>query len=107
MVFGYLKILTGGAGFAAGTGLYRLSLPSITVTPQIASLTVPVAVGKAVLYDADNVATSSNMTIMYESAINLFTFRKSDGNYWRENTPITLAQNDRMSGYFMLPTSSA
>ncbi len=105
MVLGYFRIFTGGAGFTPGTGLYRLSIP-VAVPTEFATFSDSIPVGKAYLLDADAVATSTNLVVMYDVTNNVLFFRKHDGNAWRENTPITLAQNDRVSGYFMYPTAA-
>lgn len=106
MVLAYFRIFTGGAGFATGTGLYRISLP-VAVPSEFATHNNALAIGKAYLHDDSAVATSSNMVVLYDIGSNLINFRKHDGNFWRDNTPFTLAQNDRVSGYFMYPTAAA
>lgn len=106
MVFGFIRLFTGGAGFATGSGFYRFSIPT-TLHTEFAGLNVVSAIGKAYLHDDSAVATSTNLVAIYEEATNLISFRKHDGNFWRDNTPFTLAQQDRLSCYFMLPTVSA
>lgn len=106
MVIGYLRIFTGGAGFAAGSGLYSVTPPH-NVAADLANLHNFLPVGRGYLHDNDTVATSSICVVMYELATNLLTFKKHDGDSWRNNTPFTLAQNDRLSAYFMYPTGAA
>lgn len=106
MVLAYFQIFTGGAGFAAGSGLYRIAVPA-TVPTEFGTINDTMAVGKAYLHDNDAVATSSNLVVLYQPSTNLLVFRKHDGNFWRDNTPFTVAQNDRLSGYCIYPTSDA
>lgn len=107
MVFGYILVNCGGAGFLPGAGLYRLSLPLATVPTEFSQFNNTMPIGKAYLHDADSVALSTVMVTMYDVANNCIVFRKHDGNFWRENTPITLAQNDRLSVMFNYPTAVA
>lgn len=106
MVAGYFNIFTGGAGFSAGSGLYRLSIPA-TVPTEFPTMNNSVPVGQAYLHDADAAATSTVFVVMYDIAANVLVFRRHDGDYWRSTAPITLAQNDRLSGYFIYPTGDA
>ncbi len=105
MVFGYVKIFTGGVGFLTGSGLYRLSLP-VAISSEINNFSAEVAIGKSYFLDATSVITSTNMVVMYDPANNVMFFRKHDGDAWRHSTPATLAQNDRMTAYFMYPTEA-
>lgn len=106
MVIGYLSIFTGGAGFAAGSGLYQITPPA-GLAADLANLHNFIPVGRGYLHDNDAVATSTIVVVMYELASNLLTFKKHDGDSWRNNTPFTLNQNDRLSAYCMYPTSDA
>lgn len=106
MVFGYFTIFAGGAGFATGTGLYRLSLP-VAMSAELLTLNESFPVGKAYIHDNDVVANSSTFIVMYDIANTVFFFRKWDGDSWRSTTPFTPAQNDRVSGYFTYPTADA
>lgn len=106
MVFGYIKIFTGGAGFATGTGLYRITLP-VAIAAELKTFNLEVAVGKSYFLDASSVITSTNMVVMYDPVNDVLFFRKHDGDAWRHNAPVTLAQNDRMTAYFMYPTEDA
>lgn len=103
MVIGNFMIATGGAGFSAGSGLYRLSLP-VAMDPDIIALGLDIPVGKAYLHDDSAVATSTVVVVLYDTVNDVFFFRKHDGNAWRNNTPFTLAQQDRLAGYFMYAT---
>lgn len=106
MVHGYIRIFCGGAGFTTGTGLYRLSLPT-TIAPELITMNAVVPVGKAYLHDVGTVATSTVFVMLYDTANNVFTFRRHDGDFWRSTAPITLAVNDRFSAFFSYPTSDA
>jgi hypothetical protein len=106
MVFAYFRIYTGGAGFLTGTGIYRLTLP-VAMAPEIIAMNTESALGKAYLHDDSSAATSTVCVVMYNHANNVLEFRRSDGSYWNNTTPFTLAQQDRLSGYIMYPTSAA
>lgn len=106
MVFGFFNIFTGGAGFATGTGTYSLSIPA-TVKADLDTLNNSFPVGKAYLLDADNVLNSTTLTIMYSTSLKNLFFRPPAGSVWFSTSPFTLAQNDRLSGQFMYPTSDA
>lgn len=104
MVVGHFRILTGGAGFTVGSGAYRLNLP---VAPDADLLTFDDSfpIGKAVLLDVDTIANNTNLVVMYQISSGLAILRPPAGNFWSPTDPITLAQNDRLSGYFIYPTS--
>ncbi len=106
MVVGFFRIFTGGAGFAAGSGTYRISVPA-TIASELDTFNDSLPIGKAAILDNDTVANCSNMLVMYSTAVDLITFRPSSGGVWSATSPFTLAQNDRVSGYFMYPTSDA
>lgn len=107
MTYGYFRIFTGGAGFAAGSGTYHISAPPAVVPSEFTTFFNNVVIGKVALFDNDTVLTSSNMIMLYDVASTNFYFRSSTGSTWNPTTPITLAQNDRLAGYFMYPTSVA
>lgn len=106
IVIGFFRIFTGGAGFSAGSGTYRLSVPA-TMDTSLDSFADTVPVGKAAIYDDSAVINCSNMLVTYNGATDLLNLRVSSGGSWTTTSPITLAQNDRISGYFMYPTSDA
>lgn len=106
MVFIYFRLFTGGAGFLAGTGLYRLSLP-VAMAPEIAAMNTETAIGKTYFHDNSAVSTSTVFVTMYDHANNVMNFRRHDGSYWNNTNPVTLDQNDRISGYCMYPTTAA
>lgn len=103
LVVGFYRIFTGGAGFATGSGFYRLDLPT-SVHADFLTMNTAVPIGKAYFHDNSAVATSSVFVAMLETTGGLMSFRKHDGNFWRDNAPVVIAQNDRLSGYFILPT---
>lgn len=105
MVIGYLRIFCGGAGFAAGTGLYRISLPPATIPTEFTTLNSTMPIGKAHLNDNSTVATSTIFQVLYDVPNNVITFGRDEGDFWRNTSPITLAQNDRLSAFFCYPTS--
>lgn len=106
IVVGFFRIFAGGAGFSAGSGTYRISVPA-TMDTSLDTFADTVPVGKAALYDDSTVANGSNMLVTYNTATDLFNLRISSGGSWTNAAPITMAQNDRLSGYFMYPTSDA
>lgn len=106
IVVGYFRIFTGGAGFLAGTGTYRLSVPA-TIASELDGFADTVPIGMASLHDNDSVVNSQTMGVVYHVSTDLINLRPSSGGSWSTTSPITLAQNDRVSGYFMYPTSDA
>lgn len=106
MVVGHFRIFTGGAGFAGGTGLYRISVP-FAVDPQLDGFSDSFVCGHAILFDNDSVVNSQDMLVVYNVGNDVLYLRPSAGGSWNPTSPITLAQNDRISGYFMYPTQAA
>lgn len=106
LVIGYFRIFAGAAGFNAGSGAYTLTLPA-TVPTEFPTLSTSVPIGKAVLLDADVVLSSDLLLPQYIAASGLMQLFIPLGGAWSNTNPITLAQNDRVSGYFMYPTSDA
>lgn len=104
MVICHFRIFTGGAGFAAGTGTYLLSLPT-GIASEFTSFFNSVALGKAILLDNDTVLNCSNMEVLYDVGTAKLYMRTATGSSFGATIPITLAQNDRVSGYFIIPTS--
>lgn len=104
MVIGYFLLNMGGAGFAAGTGVYTLTLP-LTVHANLLTFATWVSVGKAIFQDNSAVLTSSVFEVMIDTAGLTLIFRSPDGAAWGNTLPVALAQNDKLSGYFMYPTN--
>lgn len=106
---GYLRISMGTTGFAPGAGTYRINAPSPAphFATEFTTLFESVPIGKAILLDNDNVATSTVMTMHFDLGTAGIHFRSHLGALWNPTTPITLAQGDRVSGYFMYPTTDA
>jgi hypothetical protein len=104
MVLGFFRIYTGGAGFTAGTGGYNLSVP-VAIAPELATFVNELPVGKACFYDDSAAATSSAFTVMYSTVGGTFFFKQPNNDAWTAASPVALAQQDRVSGYFMYPTS--
>ncbi len=105
LVIGHIRILTGGAGFATGSGTYGLNLP-FAAPAEFATLFDSAPVGKMVAYDADSVVNSTTMNIYLGKTGSLYC-RPPTGGSWTDTVPFTVAQNDRFSGYFMYPTADA
>ncbi len=106
MVYGNYRILTGGAGFVPGSGLYQINLP-FAADPALLTFNDSVPIGKAYLLDADNVANATVLVAMLSVSSGSMFWRKHNGFVWSFNDPFVLAQNDRLSGYFMYPTAAA
>lgn len=104
MVYGNYRILTGGAGFVPGSGLYQLNLP-FTPDPALFAMQDSVPIGKAYLLDADTVANATVLVAMLSISLGTMFWRKHNGSVWAFNDPFVLAQNDRLSGYFKYPTA--
>lgn len=104
MVIAFFRIFAGGAGFAAGSGQYRINAP-LQVDPAFSVFTHTVPFGKAVFLDSSAALTSSVFTLNYSPSVNLLFLRVAAGGTWDDVTPVVPAQNDRLSGYFMYPTA--
>jgi hypothetical protein len=107
MVLVYFRVFFGGAGFATGTGEYRINLPFAMDAAYKASdgggrLS---AMGKCILRDNSAVLTSSVFPVLYVPIANVMSFGLSQGGMYQNTFPAE--QNDRLSGYFMYPTSDA
>lgn len=107
MTFVFFRIFMGGAGFATGSGHYRINLP-FAVDPAVAAFTAEgLTIGKAIFQDASAVLTSSVFLVDYLNTSSVCIFRPSAGGLWDNASPVVPAQNDRISGYVMYPTSDA
>ena len=104
MVIAHFRIFTGTASFTAGAGTYTLTLP-VAVPPEFALFDTEVPIGKAIILDADTVANCSVMQVMYDIATGKAVMHSPGGNLFQPTNPITIAVNDRISGYMMYPTS--
>jgi hypothetical protein len=103
MVLANFRIFTGGAGFATGTGSYRISLP----TSVAAELVGELPVGKLIFMDASAVLTCSTFLMLFSSATNTLFGRATAATTWSTTGGVVPAQNDRFSGYALYPTSDA
>lgn len=106
LVIGYFRINTGGAGFSAGSGFYTIDFP-VAPDPELLTFNDSFNCGKAILGESGAPATSGNFTVMYRISSSAGVLRPSSGGVWDPTNPITLQQNDRISGYFMYPTETA
>jgi hypothetical protein len=107
MVIGFFRINVGGAGFATGTGDYRINLP-VAYDPVLKASDGGgrfQPVGKAIFRDASAVATSSVFTIVYNPIPDAMSFSLAQGDQFANTFPP--AQNDCLSGFFMYPTAAA
>lgn len=107
MVFVFFRIFTGGAGFITGSTGYKLSMPPVAIAPELSAMNTEVVLGKAYLHDDSAAATSTLLVVEYEAGgANVINLRR-DAGYWTNAAPFALAQQDRVSGYFMYPTTAA
>lgn len=107
LALGLFRIFTGGAGFAGGSGFYRLSMP-VTIDPSLLLLDDQYTnIGKAAFLDSSAFATSSNFNAHYYAPSNHIIFRCPSGNSWGNVDPVAIGQNDRLSGYVIIPTQDA
>jgi hypothetical protein len=104
MVIVFFRLYNGGAGFATGSGQYRINAP-LQVDPAFAVFSELLPMGKAVFYDISAASTCSAFTVNYSPSSNLMFFRPATGGTWTDAVPVIPAQNDRMTGYFMYPTA--
>lgn len=105
MVVGYFRIYTGGAGFATGSGGYRISVP-VPIAAELAGFLQEVPIGRAGFYDDSAAATSSMFTVMYSISGGTMFMKLPLNDSWTDSNPVVLAQQDRLTGYFMYPTST-
>lgn len=106
LVIGYFRINCGGAGFTVGSGFYTIDLP-VAPAAELLTFDDSFTIGKAILGESGTPATSTVMTVLYRMLSNAAVLRPASGGVWDPTNPITLQQNDRISGYFMYPTSVA
>ncbi len=105
MVVGFLRIYTGGAGFSAGTGGYSISAP-VAMDASLTGFQNEMVIGKACFYDDSSAATSSAFQVMYSTSGGAIFMRQPNNDLWSATSPVAMAQQDRLSAYFMYPTSA-
>lgn len=106
LVIVFFRIYVGGAGFAAGTGDYKINLPfamDATLIGADGNRLFPV--GKCLFRDASSALTSSVFLLLYDPAATAIRFQLAQGDLLADTHPVS--QDDRLSGYFMYPTSAA
>lgn len=107
MVFGYVRIYFGGAGFAAGSGGYNLSTPPLAVLPgELTGFNFETAVGKGFFRDDSAPATSTAVEMMFSTLSSTFFFKLPTNDTWAATNPVATAQQDRLTAWFMYPTTS-
>jgi len=112
MAINHFQIDMGTTGFAAGTGIYRVTGvggPTASVDPAFAANFASgsnqgPAIGIATFYDSSAVATCSVFTVVYDIGNNVFVFRCPDGTLWSATNPVAAGQLDRLSAYCYYPT---
>lgn len=107
LVYGHILAYMGGAGFSAGTGDYRISLPPLAIASPFTVLQDSTPIGKGILYDDSSATTSSVLVTHYHVSSGSFVCRFPAGGPFGATTPITVAQQDRFSFNFLYPTSVA
>lgn len=105
MVVVWFRIYMGGAGFAAGTGTYRINLP-FAMDPDLLTMmgTRQLPIGKLHFKDTSNVLLSSALLALYDPASSSVVFGLSQGGILDATS---VGQDDRFAGYFMYPTTAA
>lgn len=108
MVFVFFRIYAGGAGFAAGSGNYQITgiTPAIDSAFSTFNTPIEIPVGTSVFRDDSAALTSGIMTAIFNTGGPSVSFRNPGGTKWTAADPVTMAQQDRASGYFMYPTSA-
>lgn len=106
LVVVFIRIFAGGAGFAAGTGVYTLNLP-VAIDSSFAAFTDTAPMGKMVFQDNSAILTSSVFPLIYFPTTSVILARPAEGGTWSPTVPVIPAQNDRYSGYFIYPTAAA
>lgn len=96
----------GNAGFTAGTGNYKLTGMNPTIDPIIDStFGFAVPMGIATYYDSSAVVSCSVFGVEYDVTNKNMFFRCPDGTVWSNTNPVALGTLDRISGYFIYPTT--
>lgn len=106
MVLGFFRIFAGTTGFSAGSGGYTIPVP-VAPAAELTTFAGEVTVGAAAFLDASAVATCAAFKVCYSTGGGGLFFRQSINDVWTSSSPVAPAQSDRLSGYFMYPTSVA
>lgn len=105
MVLALFRVYTGVAGFAAGTGNYRVNLPfAMDATLDASDGGRGMPIGKTIFKDNSAVLTSSVFLSLYDPINDCIIFELSQGDIFSNTHP--LGTDDRLSGYFIYPTSA-
>ncbi len=108
LVYGFVRIFAGGAGFSAGTGsIYSVSLPPVAMDASLTGFNSEMSVGRGAYFDVSSIADNTAMETMYSTISNAFFMRTPTLNVWSPTAPTAMAQNDRVSFYFKYPTAAA
>lgn len=106
MVLVFFRIATGGAGFAAGSGIYRLNVPT-GVASDFTSVGDGMAIGRSIFYDSSAAVSSSVFQVTYNPPSTNLYLTPPTGGAWSATSPVALGQGDRVSGSYLYPTSDA
>lgn len=106
MVAVFFRIHFGSAGFVAGSGQYRISVP-VAPDPNFAGFLDMIPIGKAMYQDASTTLTNSVYSVNWYPAANNLVLRPSTGDVWSSTVPIVPAQDDKISGFCIYPTAVA
>lgn len=106
LVVGFFKIYVGNAGFTPGSGPYSLSAP-VAMDPSLDTFQGEFPIGKAYFHDDSAAGTSTAFTVMYSTVGKNLFLRQQTNDVWSATSPVTVAANDRLSGYFIYPTAVA
>jgi hypothetical protein len=106
MVLVYFRLYAGTAGFNPGSGVFKFNLPT-GVAPDFSTVDDAIPIGKAVFHDNSAALTSSNFLVVYTPPTDRFFMRLSQGGNFSGAAPVTMANEDRVSGYCIYPTADA
>lgn len=104
MLIGHLRVFMGTAGFAGGSGNYHFSIP-FNHAGDLNVMNLEYPIGKAIVTSAASVANSAVLQVLYDVNTATMIMRSSGGNNLNPTNPVTFTNNDRISAYFMYPTS--
>lgn len=107
LVIGFFRIFAGTTGFSAGSGSYSISVPAAApIASELDSFNSELTIGKATFLDASAVATCGAFNVCYSPPSDVMFLRQTTNDTWTAASPVAMAQSDRLSGYFMYPTSA-
>jgi hypothetical protein len=109
LVLGFIRVDFGGAGFAAGSGIYELTIPTTIDSDWLASISIEnIPFGRAYLRDNNSTLNSQASTVYWETTTSKLRIRNEPGgSAWGSANPFAAEQEDQCSLYFMYVTAAA